>query len=79
MEQERLDRIERMLARLLAEREAPAYLTSEEAARRMRTSNSTIARWRQRGTGPRFTRVAGRPIYSVEAIDEWMEENARSF
>ena len=48
------------------------YYTPEEAAEYLRSSRSTLAKLRLRGTGPVFTRI-GRVIrYRRTDLDRWM-------
>ncbi|NVE94886.1 helix-turn-helix domain-containing protein [Altererythrobacter lutimaris] len=51
------------------------YLKACEAARYLRCSVRTLARHRAAGTGPRFIRQGGQILYSIEALEEWIEIN----
>lgn len=39
-----------------------------------RISTRTMANWRAQGNGPRFTKIGGRVLYPVQAVEAW--ENA---
>ncbi|ATI15727.1 hypothetical protein [Bordetella phage vB_BbrM_PHB04] len=49
------------------------YFTPAEVSDRFggRISVRTLANWRYLGTGPKFSRLGGRILYPVEALDEW--------
>lgn len=49
------------------------YFTPAEVSERFgnRISVRTLANWRYLGTGPKFTRLGGRILYPIEALDEW--------
>lgn len=51
------------------------YLKPAEAARYLKCSVRTLARYRALGIGPSYCRVGGQIIYSVDAIDEWIAIN----
>lgn len=52
------------------------YLTPTEVSERFRgrISVRTLANWRYLGTGPKFTRLGGRILYPIEALDEWEQK-----
>ena len=49
------------------------YLTSSEAARRLRVKPKTLANWRSdpRGPGPTYRRYGNRILYAEDALAEW--------
>ena len=49
--------------------DAVMYLTQRELARRWRMSERTLERWRSHGLGPRYTKIVGKVIYSVEDVE----------
>lgn len=51
------------------------YLKAREAARYLRCSVRTLARLRAEGTGPRFIRLGGQILYSIDALEEWIDVN----
>lgn len=52
-------------------------LTTAEAAKRMRASVPSLARWRGDGTGPRYIKRRGRILYRESDIRAFEEENER--
>lgn len=49
------------------------WLTTTEAAQRVRVHPQTMARWRWDGSGPPCSRLPGRRIrYSATALDAWL-------
>lgn len=56
-------------------------LDTDEAAHYLRHRTQTLAAWRMRGKGPRYSKIGKRVWYSKEDIDLWIteqfEENAR--
>jgi predicted DNA-binding transcriptional regulator AlpA len=63
----------RVPARLTA---APPLQTPAEVADYLQVSTSTLCRWRQRHTGPKFVNVGGMPRYRVSDVDAWLDEQA---
>lgn len=47
---------------------APVYLTTADLAKRWRLHAVTLRMWRQRGQGPRFTKVGGRVLYKLSDV-----------
>jgi hypothetical protein len=37
----------------------------------------TIAKWRIKGTGPRFMKLGSRVVYALDAVEAWEEEHMR--
>ncbi|MBT9444547.1 MAG: helix-turn-helix domain-containing protein [Hyphomonadaceae bacterium] len=52
-------------------------LTPKELADRLTLSPKTLANWRVRGEGPRFTKIGGAVRYNAAAVAEW--ERSREF
>lgn len=54
------------------------YLTTDEAAARLRVSRSYLAKLRcSRSDGPRFTKLGRSVRYRVSDLDVWAESQAR--
>lgn len=53
-------------------------LIAEEAAKRLRVSTDTLARYRWKGTGPEYIKSGGRVLYPENAIDAWEQKNRRT-
>lgn len=47
------------------------YLNTPEAARLLKISARTLEKHRYQGTGPMFSKIGGRVIYSREDLDAW--------
>ena len=54
------------------------FMTPKEVSNRYKgkISERTLANWRSKGDGPRFTKVGGRVLYTLESIEDW--ENKRT-
>jgi predicted DNA-binding transcriptional regulator AlpA len=53
--------------------DAPDRLRAVEAARYLRVSRSTLAKWRMSGQGPPYHRCGPRIVqYSRDEIDAWL-------
>ncbi len=52
-------------------------LTVKEAADYCRLSTSTLNRLRVSGDGPRYTKLAGKVLYDVRDLDQWIEDSKR--
>ncbi len=53
--------------------DAPVKLWAVEAARHLRVSRSTLAKWRMNGMGPPFHRCGPRLVYYFKhEIDDWL-------
>jgi hypothetical protein len=48
---------------------APKRLTPDEV-------RDTLANWRSKGLGPKFTRIGGRIFYPLADLKRWEDENA---
>jgi predicted site-specific integrase-resolvase len=53
-------------------------LVPTEAAKRLRASASTLARWRVHGTGPLYIKRMGRIFYRDIDLDAYEKENERT-
>jgi predicted DNA-binding transcriptional regulator AlpA len=51
--------------------------TVAEAAEFTGLSASTLNRLRVTGDGPRYAKLAGRVLYDVRDLDQWIENNKR--
>lgn len=58
--------------------DAVEYLTTEEAAKKLRASAATLARWRVQGSGPEYVKRGGRVLYTPAALKVYEEENTRT-
>ena len=47
-------------------------MTTKELARLLKVSPRTIARWREKGTGPDYARIGGRIVYLESALVDWI-------
>lgn len=54
------------------------YLTTEEAAEHLRSSVSTLARWRTLGTGPEYVKRQGRVLYSNDTLEAFLKGQTRT-
>lgn len=54
------------------------YLTPAELVARYKNTITlrTLANWRSIGEGPRYTKIGGRVLYPVDAVNSW--EQART-
>jgi hypothetical protein len=48
---------------------------SDQAARILSLSTSTLRSWRRQGRGPRFARLGRRVVYPIAALKEFIGEN----
>lgn len=57
----------------------PKFLTPTELVDRYRGKIAlrTLTNWRALGTGPRFTRIGGRVLYSLEEVETWERSQVR--
>lgn len=51
----------------------PDYLTTREAASRLRIGESTLTKLRIYGGGPTFHRIGRRVVYSATTLDTWAQ------
>ncbi len=54
------------------------HITQAELARRWSISPRTLERWRWIGEGPRFLKIGGRVIYSLDEIEAFELRQTRS-
>lgn len=55
------------------------YLTTAEAAERLRVAPQTMRIWRSRGDGPRFSKpTANRVLYAEEEISRFLQDRTYS-
>jgi excisionase family DNA binding protein len=52
------------------------YLTPSEAASYLRTSKSTLAKRRMKGSGPVFVRIGRAVRYRLSDLDTWINRSA---
>jgi hypothetical protein len=53
--------------------EMDRWVTAKEAGEYLSVELSTLAKWRQRGTGPSFSATLGRdPRYRLSALEDYM-------
>lgn len=52
------------------------YMTPRELVERYRDAITirTLANWRSTGEGPRYTKIGGRVLYPVDAVNQWEAE-----
>lgn len=56
-----------------------SYLEPRAAANFIGVGHSTLAKWRAKGQGPRWYKIAGRVRYDVADLKAWLQsERARS-
>ncbi|MGP2492635.1 helix-turn-helix transcriptional regulator [Mesorhizobium sp. PUT5] len=55
----------------------PRYLTTPEAGRFLGLSGRTLEKHRTFGTGPRYRKIVGRVIYSIDDLQAWADGTAR--
>lgn len=55
-------------------------LTTNDVADLLRVAPSTVKRWRNDGTGPRWTRLPGarRVLYKRSDVEKWFDLQSRS-
>ncbi len=51
------------------------YLTTSEAAAYPRLSKSWLEKARLDGSGPPYSKIGARVIYSVTALDSWLDQH----
>jgi hypothetical protein len=54
------------------------YLRTREAARFVGLCIGTLEKHRIYGTGPRYSKLGGRVVYSVEDLQTWVESGTKS-
>jgi Helix-turn-helix domain len=53
-------------------------LTEEEVAAIAGADVSTVRNWRSQRSGPPFTKIGRRPLYRVEAFQEWLKAREKA-
>ncbi len=56
----------------------PRYLRTPEAARMVGLSIRTLEKHRIYGTGPRYSKLGGRVVYSIEDLQAWVAQGAKT-
>ena len=56
---------------------SPAPLTTEDAARYLGLSKSTLNKWRVYGLGPTFIKLGRAVRYRLEDLDQYLAESAK--
>ncbi len=54
------------------------HLNQIDLARRWSISPRTLERWRWLGQGPRYIKIGGRVVYSVEEVEAFEEQQTRA-
>jgi len=54
------------------------YLRTPEAARMVGLSIRTLEKHRIYGTGPRYSKLGGRVVYSVEDLQAWVAQGTKT-
>jgi hypothetical protein len=53
------------------------FLRTQEAARFIRLSYRTLEKYRVYGSGPKYSKIGGRIVYTVSDLREWVERGVR--
>lgn len=55
------------------------YMTADELVARFKNqiTKRTLANWRSHGEGPKYTKIGGRVLYSLKAVQEWESRRTR--
>ncbi|OJW28003.1 MAG: DNA-binding protein [Rhodospirillales bacterium 69-11] len=56
----------------------PRYLRTQEAARFLGLSPRTLEKHRTYGTGPRYSKLGGRVVYSLDDLQEWANRGLKT-
>ena len=57
--------------------EIPEYLTTMEAAEKLRMSRRTLEKMRLTGSGPSYFKLGRLVVYSSQTLQEWVEGGRR--
>jgi hypothetical protein len=59
------------------EEKRPRYLTPEELSQRFdgKIKTTTLANWRNLGIGPKFTKLGGKVVYSLDQVEAYERKN----
>jgi hypothetical protein len=49
-------------------------LNGEQAAAYLNVSVESLKLWRREGRGPAFKRIGNRCVYTLEALDSWVDQ-----
>jgi predicted DNA-binding transcriptional regulator AlpA len=55
----------------------PRYLRTPDAARFVGLSIRTLEKHRIYGTGPRYSKIGGRVVYRIDALQTWVDHAAK--
>lgn len=58
--------------------EYPIVLSAKQIASRLGLSVSTLAKMRLYGTGPTYSKLGRRVVYSQDDVSKWIEKNRRN-
>ncbi len=54
------------------------YLRPPQTAERLSVSQSTLAKWRLGGTGPRYSKLSRKlVVYDIDELDAWVRARQR--
>jgi predicted DNA-binding transcriptional regulator AlpA len=56
----------------------PRYLNTRDTSRFLGVSMRTLEKHRTYGTGPRYIKLGGRIVYTIEDLQTWAERGART-
>ena len=56
----------------------PRYLRTPDAAKVVGLSIRTLEKHRIYGTGPRYSKLGGRVVYSIEDLQAWVDSGAKA-
>jgi len=63
----------------MARRQAAKDYTPLELSERISTSRNTLARWRDQGTGPPFSKLpSGKIVYLGDQFEAWLHEHLQT-
>jgi len=52
------------------------FWTEDELAAELNVHVGTLRRWRKQGKGPPYSRLVRKPVYLIEAVEEWLESRS---
>lgn len=55
----------------------PRYLRTPEAARFLGLSGRTLEKHRTYGTGPKYSKIGGRVVYTLDDLQAWVARGGR--
>lgn len=53
-------------------------LTTEQVAYELSVTVKTLRRWRQKGKGPKATKIGARLLYRASDVSKWVDEQAEA-